>query len=61
MITFVDSSKVRRKRDPGRCYLKAGFERCGFTKGGLHALQLLPSNMPEAMAPLGVTGNLFEE
>ena len=25
MITFVDADKVRRKRDPGRCYIKAGF------------------------------------
>lgn len=25
MITFVDRSKIRHKRDPGRCYLRAGF------------------------------------
>jgi hypothetical protein len=25
MITFVDESKTRRKRDPGRCYRRAGF------------------------------------
>jgi hypothetical protein len=25
MITFVDCGKVRHKRDPGRCYLRAGF------------------------------------
>lgn len=25
MITFVDTSKIRHKRDPGRCFLKAGF------------------------------------
>jgi hypothetical protein len=46
MITFVDASKTRRKRDPGRCFVKAGFVRVGFTKGGLVALQLLPSAMP---------------
>lgn len=34
MITFVDASKVRHKRDPGRCYLRAGFERIGATAGG---------------------------
>lgn len=48
MITFVDAGKVKMKRDPGYCYLKAGFHRVGTTKGGLVALQLLPSEMPEA-------------
>ena len=47
MVTFVDATKVRRKRDLGRCYRKAGFAPCGLTKGGLHALQILPSSMPE--------------
>jgi hypothetical protein len=30
MVTFIDASSVRRKRDPGRCYRKAGFKpvRC---------------------------------
>lgn len=46
MVTFVDTAKTRRKRDPGRCYIKAGFAPCGRTKGGLVALQLLPENMP---------------
>jgi hypothetical protein len=53
MITFVDAGKVRRKRDPGRCYLKAGFVRVGATKGGLVALQLLPDAMPEAAPAQG--------
>lgn len=46
IVTFVDAEKVRHKRDPGRCYLKAGFKRVGETKGGLVALQLLPMDMP---------------
>jgi hypothetical protein len=46
MLTFVDPGKVRRKRDPGRCYLKAGFVRVGETKGGLVALQMTPDRMP---------------
>jgi hypothetical protein len=46
MVTFVDAQKVRRKRDPGRCFIKAGFRRVGKTKGGLVALQLLPLDMP---------------
>lgn len=52
MITFVDGSKVRRKRDLGRCYRRAGFRPVGHTQGGLLALQLLPGEMPEPMEPL---------
>lgn len=48
MVTFVDASKVKPKRDPGRCFLRAGFRPCGSTKGGLLALQLLPTDMPAA-------------
>lgn len=29
MITFVDSGKTRHKRDPGRCFRKAGFHVAG--------------------------------
>lgn len=53
MVTFVDPTKVRHKRDFGRCYRRAGFQHVGFTKGGLYALQLLPASMPHAVAPLG--------
>lgn len=68
MITFVDMQKVKRKRDFGRCYRKAGFElaKCPIhqthdphcascahqTKGGLLALQLPVHRMPEAKEPL---------
>lgn len=53
LVTFVDADKVRRKRDPGRCYLRAGFTHVGKTKGGLLAFQLLPHEMPEASYPIG--------
>lgn len=53
MVTFVDASKTRRKRDPGRCFRRAGFVPCGETKGGLVALQLMPADMPDPEAPLG--------
>jgi hypothetical protein len=53
MITFVDPSKVRHKRDPGRCFRKAGFRHVGYTAGRLVALQLLPEAMPEATEPIG--------
>ena len=52
MVTFVDPGKTRRKRDPGRCYRRAGFRVVGTTKGGLIALQLLPEDMPERCPPL---------
>lgn len=49
MVTFVDPGKTRRKRDPGRCYRRAGFAEVGRTKDlGLVALQLLPDAMPAA-------------
>lgn len=60
MVTFVDAKKVRSKRDPGYCYLCAGFERVGKTKGGLVALQLLPDAMPEPRPALSVQRSLFE-
>jgi hypothetical protein len=59
MITFVDPNKVRRKRDFGRCYRKAGFVDAGFTKGGLVALQLMPESMPAAQQPRGSDLSLF--
>jgi hypothetical protein len=49
MITFIDTTKVRKKRDFGRCYRKAGFKPTGWTKGGLLALQLTPADMPPAI------------
>ena len=54
IVTFVDQKKVRHKRDPGRCYLRAGFVRDGETKGGLLAFQMLPDVMPKPQAPLGM-------
>lgn len=59
MVTFVDAGKTRKKRDPGRCYRKAGFKHVGFTKGGLWAFQLLPEQMPAAALP-GARAPLFE-
>lgn len=47
MVTFVNPDKVRHKRDPGRCFLRAGFTRAGFTKSGLVALTLAPEAMPD--------------
>lgn len=52
LVTFVDADEVRRKRDPGRCYRKAGFRHVGFTKAGLFVFQMLPQEMPSPESPL---------
>lgn len=36
--TYVDPKKVR-STNPGFCYLKAGWQRCGMTKSGLMILE----------------------
>lgn len=36
--TYVNAKKVRSK-NPGFCFLKAGWKRCGFTKNGLLILE----------------------
>lgn len=53
-ITFVDSRRIRADGQPGYCYVKAGWQKAGFTKGGLHALQLLPENMPAPKQPIDI-------
>lgn len=45
MVSFVDRSKVRPKQNPGYCYLMAGFEHVGETKGGLLVFQMLPDKI----------------
>lgn len=53
LVTFVDPSKIRHKRDPGRCFRRAGFEVVGTTKDkGLVALRLEPVWMPAPMPAL---------
>jgi hypothetical protein len=60
MVTFVDAEKTRHKRDPGRCYRKAGFKHVGFTKvNKLWAFQLLPEDMPAPDMPMGGQFGLF--
>jgi hypothetical protein len=38
----VDTKKTRHKRDPGRCFLKAGWRYFGWSKGGLRILEIRP-------------------
>lgn len=39
LYTYVDQKKVRAKCDPGRCFLRAGWRYCGWTKSGLRVLE----------------------
>ena len=57
MITFVDERKIK-SRNPGYCYLRAGFTKLKerTKKDRLVVLQMLPGEMPEAMAPRGMAG-----
>lgn len=55
MVTFVDTTKVKPKRHPGYCYLKAGFMPFGVTAAGLTALWMLPHMMPPPEMAHGAT------
>lgn len=59
MVTFIDREHTRGKRNPGFCYLNAGFEPDGRTQGGLVAVRLPPERMPEPEAPRGSNRELF--
>lgn len=59
MVTTVDASRVRKKRDPGRCFLRADWTRVGETRGGLVVLRLSPCPQPEPRAAEGQPLRLF--
>jgi hypothetical protein len=42
LYIYVDANKTRRKRDPGRCFLRAGWNYCGTTLKGLLILEIKP-------------------
>jgi hypothetical protein len=60
IVSFVDAGKTRRKRDPGRCYRRAGWTHVGFTKSGLLAFQLRPEDFPDPM-PAGPRWSAYEQ
>ena len=53
LITLIDEKKIRNKQNPGYCFLKAGFKRLGYGKGGHLFLQALEEDFPELCLPLG--------
>lgn len=42
LYTYVDPSSTKRKRDPGRCFLRAGWQHYGWTPKGLRILDIRP-------------------
>lgn len=59
IVTFIDTRHVRKKRDWGRCYRRAGWTALPTrTKGGLVVLQCLPVDMPLPLPALGTQGIL---
>jgi hypothetical protein len=42
LYTYVDTKKVK-SRNPGYCFLMAGWRRCGWTKSGLLIMECLPA------------------
>lgn len=59
-LTSVDADKVKHKRDPGRCFLKAGFDPAGKSKSGKLWFLCPPERIPEPEAPLsGHVSRLF--
>ena len=51
MITFVDPKKVKPKRTPGYCYVRA-LDCPGKQRKENFVFQLLPSDMPKPQKPL---------
>ena len=43
LYTYVDPRKVQ-SRNPGYCFIAAGWSPVGYTKGGLRILQAVPEN-----------------
>lgn len=59
-VTFIDEKLTRRKRDPGRCYRRAGFVPAGHTKDrGLLVLWLPVESFPVSAPALPRDGALF--
>lgn len=54
MVTMVDPAKTNRKRDPGRCFRRAGFVEIGQTKTNRLVVLGLPVNaLPKPEMPTG--------
>jgi hypothetical protein len=54
VLTYVDPAQVREKRDPGYCFLRAGFDLVGRTRGGHGRPPLLEFLLPAELLPAPV-------
>lgn len=62
MITFIDTEKVRKKRDFGRCFRKAGWKVFGYTKvNKLLVLGIYIEDMAQPEKAFSEQGGLFEK
>lgn len=52
MITFVNATKIRSP-NPGYCFKRAGWRHVGYTRSGLHTLQLCSPMIPPPCPPRG--------
>lgn len=52
LITFVDRDQTRRKRDPGRCFRKAGFHVAGKAPGAYRPVCICDGTEPETKGGL---------
>lgn len=43
LYTYVDSRSIKPKRDPGYCFVSAGWTGCGSTKRGFLIFEILPN------------------
>lgn len=61
IITFIDTKKVRPKKDFGYCYLMAGWKKVGYTKvNKLLVLKLFPEDFPPPQLARNEQFNLFD-
>jgi hypothetical protein len=63
-ITFIDPNKTKHKRDPGRCFLRAGFIAIWQRIKDRRLLLQMPREIALAIppaAPLGSTMEMFGE
>lgn len=56
LTTEIDASAVRRKRDPGRCYLRAGWDHSHWTPSGHGRSAKRVLAAPGELARIGVDG-----
>jgi hypothetical protein len=55
-LTWVDPAKTRHKRDPGRCFRKAGWSCIDTTPGGLLVFQCMVNDPAQCVVDEGGSG-----